>query len=468
MKKLLLLFIGIFFTVRLIAQAIPDGNFEYWNTYTWMDPQYYNSSNEQSFNNGGTTVSCTRVAGYHGLYGVQVTGAGGTAGFFINAYVQNGPPTGGIPYNQKPTGIRFWYKYSPSGTDTAAVLVIFKNSGIAIDSMLIPITGTVSSYTAYTHYKTFPATAPDTVMFGAVSSISVLRNGSGNNGSVFTIDSVTFLGGVSQPTNFNGDFENWSPNDTLLVPTIGSKRWYVSYPNEERTTDAQTGSYALELKTATFMGIPYSSQASTGYHPNCHTGNCPEQGGQPYTLQIDTLEFAYKYSPSTGDTASVNLSFFKNGTTNNVGIYLTTHTTTYRDTIIPFNLPSAPDSVIVTINPTWHNHNIVAPYVGTVLKIDNMVFASQKNTLGTNKITVASGVKVYPNPVINVLNIEFNNLSGAANIFLYDITGREIKQKSSMVDNNITQINTSDLCPGIYFYRVVTQNGSFENKFIKE
>jgi hypothetical protein len=479
MKKLLLLsFISIAFASKLFAQAAPDGGFEYWNTYSWMDPQYFNSSNEQIVRSGGTSFNATRVTpGYHGSYALSLTTTVVSPAYVINANANNGNFKGGIPYtlSKKPTGVRFHYQYAPNTNDTAAVLVIFKKLGSVIDSFLVMVTVPSGGYALQTYAKDTSNFAlgltPDTVIVGAISSLGGISGGSGHPGSVFILDSLalTYNGASAQPSELNGDFENWT-SDTINVPLS----WYdQSYPGVSRTTDAQTGSYALEVQTTTYLGDPEPGQISTGYQPNnCHN-NCHETGGKAFTGQVDTLDFAYKYAPHGTDTANVQLAFIKNGVdTFNTSIFLAGTNSTYKDTIIPFNLPNPYDTVIIGVTSSWHNNfnsnSQYAPYVGSVLKIDNMTFASQKHFLSVNNVTAVTGVKAYPNPTTDVLNLQFTNISGAATISVYDITGRQIKQSNVTINSNVVPVSTTGMSSGIYFYRVTTANGSFENKFIKE
>jgi len=478
MKKLLPLFIGIFLTGALVAQSIPDGGFENWTSATWMDPTYFNTSNDQIFGNAGTAgiANVTQVsAGGWGSFGVQLETSILSVGYMIDGNANGGGFTGGIPYNQQATGISFYYKYAPNTSDTAAVLVIFKKAGHQIDSFFIKIRTAQTNYTLYTYSPSSLLTAPDTIILGAVSSIGALGGGSGHVGSIFTIADITFTGVANQPANLNGTFANWITNN-LYIPT----EWYGNL-GAGRTTDAQSGTYALELQTITDQGSPYVGQVSTAIYPNNCQSNCIPIGGKPYAQLVDTLYFSYKYAPVGTDTAGISMDFYKGlgGTGHQfyVNGSITGAASTYTDVYIPFDLTSigfTPDSVIVSIDPSAHNHYNndaqYAPFVGTVFKVDNIYFGSQRLvTTGINtQSSTATGVKVYPNPAKDVLNFQFTNISGAAHLSVYDITGREIQQSDVTVNNTTIQVNTGGMSPGVYFYKVTTGNGSFENKFIKE
>lgn len=63
----------------------------------------------------------------------------------------------------------------------------------------------------------------------------------------------------------------------------------------------------------------------------------------------------------------------------------------------------------------------------------------------------SKGVRVYPNPVGDVLFIEPGNLNGAFIIELYDLTGRMVETQR-LTDR--TQLNVSHLAPGQYVLRI--------------
>lgn len=82
----------------------------------------------------------------------------------------------------------------------------------------------------------------------------------------------------------------------------------------------------------------------------------------------------------------------------------------------------------------------------------------------TNFSNLKDQVFVYPNPVIDELNV-FTEFSDEMTVYLYDISGKLL-----FVTNEVSQsvkINVSRLTPGMYFIRVKHQNGFYSKKFIK-
>jgi hypothetical protein len=73
-------------------------------------------------------------------------------------------------------------------------------------------------------------------------------------------------------------------------------------------------------------------------------------------------------------------------------------------------------------------------------------------------------VRIYPNPVINSIYIE--SKIGNTQIVITDISGNiKMKQKTS---TPLTTIDISDFSKGIYFVKVINDNGIIVKKFVKE
>jgi hypothetical protein len=77
----------------------------------------------------------------------------------------------------------------------------------------------------------------------------------------------------------------------------------------------------------------------------------------------------------------------------------------------------------------------------------------------------AGTISVYPNPVIDKLNINLPQF-GLAEITLYDIASRKIAQQHF---TNSVSLNTEHLAKGIYIYEVSNENGTIrKGKIVKE
>ncbi len=380
MKKQLLTLAAAFVSFASFAQTIPNGNFENWTVTTVENPQFFMCGNQEGDNgNYPSTPPVTKTTdAYHGTYAIRMTSALFNNGTDTSkAWVADGNPgqtvTGGIPYNQTPTGVRFYYKANCAAGDTAINLVIFKKNGLVIGQYFTTIGNQASNYTLFTHtFSPALSQTPDTVVFACASSNLMYHDA--YPGSMLQIDSVSFTGVASQPTNFNGDFELWQNDSRYNI--VG---WNADRPNQ--TTDKYKGTYALELMTSPpgfGNNQPQMGYASTGYSDQSGT-----YGGLPFGNQVDTLVFYYKYLPAnyplSTDSAQFNFMCKNNGVfINNLGgstQRLLGYSGSYKKVEIPINLASVPDSMIIMLQSSkWP---LLNSYVGSDFKIDQMYLKSQ-------------------------------------------------------------------------------------------
>lgn len=80
----------------------------------------------------------------------------------------------------------------------------------------------------------------------------------------------------------------------------------------------------------------------------------------------------------------------------------------------------------------------------------------QVGAVGIQNINeVKHSISCYPNPVNDNLFFEFNlEPNSKGEIIIFDLTGRKVKQESITSSENNSQMNISDLNPGIYLWTV--------------
>jgi hypothetical protein len=474
--KLLSFFSFICLGWNALAQnAVPNGNFETWNSSTFESPQNYPYSSNENALATSLPFNCVKTTdSYHGTYAVKLTteiANGDTIfGYFVNINPNNGNPltwTGGFAYAQKPTGIKGYYKSSIAAGDTALIVVAFSKAGTNIGSYVHKFYGTHSTYTPFSFTLT-PALSqtPDSVAFAATSS-NALSKQQVINGSMFQIDSVSFTGVTSQPTLFNGDFETWQ-STTVKMPA----NWYLQNGQSmtaTQTTDSEQGTYAIELQSyaSNHNGNPVAqaSTVSTGYYPNHCNGSCTELGGYPYTAINDSLIFSYKYVPSGNDSAQVFVTFKKNGTQIYGFLQNLGGTSSYKTVKIPFSIVGqTPDSVIVQFQSSmWQDSSIA--YVGSDLKIDNVYFKSQQLATAVLGASTDNGISLYPNPNRGVFTVTTNVSTSTIEI----TNGLGQKIYSQDMNSNYSEINLSGQPKGIYQYLIQSDAKTISRgKFIIE
>ena len=93
----------------------------------------------------------------------------------------------------------------------------------------------------------------------------------------------------------------------------------------------------------------------------------------------------------------------------------------------------------------------------TVQTWNDVIIIDENTATGINEIEAVNNLKLYPNPVKDVLNIEFNTIqTDVINIQIMTYTGQIISNVNinSYAGNNTVSISTTDLNSGIYFVRI--------------
>jgi DNA-directed RNA polymerase alpha subunit len=78
---------------------------------------------------------------------------------------------------------------------------------------------------------------------------------------------------------------------------------------------------------------------------------------------------------------------------------------------------------------------------------------------------LTSSFNVYPNPVNDKLYIETLTQTQTLTVEIYDVYGR---QQSMVNGQQSTVIDVTSLNSGVYFVKVVTENGEAVRRFIKK
>ena len=130
MKKHLFIILVTLSSTLLFGQSIPNGGFESWNTTTYEDPLYYQTSNMHSDNGGIGSVNAAKTTdAYNGNFAIKLTttalGIDTNFAYFANGDPGKNPPGGGMPYSQTPTGFRLHYKSNIMAGDSGFILVMF-------------------------------------------------------------------------------------------------------------------------------------------------------------------------------------------------------------------------------------------------------------------------------------------------------------------------------------------------------
>lgn len=77
-------------------------------------------------------------------------------------------------------------------------------------------------------------------------------------------------------------------------------------------------------------------------------------------------------------------------------------------------------------------------------------------TVGINNFElIKSSISSFPNPANDILNFNYNlGHNSQGEIYIYDLVGKKVKHKQITNSENNSQINVSDLNPGIYIWTI--------------
>ena len=77
-------------------------------------------------------------------------------------------------------------------------------------------------------------------------------------------------------------------------------------------------------------------------------------------------------------------------------------------------------------------------------------------------------IKVWPNPTSGVLSINTQDIKGQVKISIVNAVGEEIKKQHKELENNLYELDVSDLPEGIYLLRIETEKGIMTKKVVVE
>lgn len=438
--------------------TLPNGNFENWTSIPYREPTGYETSNREVYRQQ-LPFNCERSTdAYHGSYAVKLTTVGNATdtmfGYIVNTQAEGDPNTwhGGAPVSGTPTALRGYYKSDIKAGDTAWIIMAFSKNGQNIGTYLHKLTGQQTTYTLFT-LSLQPALSqtPDSVMLAAVSSNAMEENGIA--GSMLLLDSVSLVGIAAQPAALNGDFESWA--DNLAEELLG---WYTDDSRQItsiRTTDAYKGNYAVVLGTnlEDHDGIMRlrGNRISTGYYPrDCNP--CDQMGGYPFSSNLDTVCFWYKYTAKSGSQGQAWVNLKKNGTNmfgNNV--YLT-NSPNWQYAEIVVMPPQTPDTLVFEAQTLRWDDSLLM-YDGATLIIDEVQLKSQPLHTGLLRATAVNGWNIYPNPVRETLTLEIpSGHTQSIRVKLINTMGQTVLEQAA--SESAIRMEVRSLKRGIYLYAI--------------
>ncbi len=123
-------------------------------------------------------------------------------------------------------------------------------------------------------------------------------------------------------------------------------------------------------------------------------------------------------------------------------------------------------------NEVWLKGNPLQPEITSESTIINLDRTPPNGTVYTfynywesiSETRIANGLKVFPNPVTDVLKLKLSGDAGIHTIRVLTIAGREI-----LAETNREEIHVSSLDPGLYIIEVISEEGAVSRvKFRKD
>jgi len=456
MKKRLLFIANAFILLAWQASAqesVLNGGFESWTTTSFENPTHYVSSNIALMVNSHKVTDA-----YHGTYAIKVETHDDLNIGFVSNYTPNSMPPwhGGLAYNQKPAGLRGYCIVNSEEGDSATILVNFSKEGQNIGLYMFKIGGSSEEYEPFVMEFDPPLEeTPDSVIILFTSSDAL--NMISIPGSSLTIDSISFTGVAEQPDWFNGDFEQWESFE-VYTPEDWYQDIYIDSELLTRTTDSRSGEYAVELTTYLGMndGRPAAEAqqlTNTYWDWDC---SC-EKGGSPFSNSVDTLIFWYKYNPLGGDSAFMDMNFYKDGESlAGIRKYITA-AADYTEMMVPFDIYQEPDTVRFRfMSSDWTDTLLTS--VGTTLILDDIHFASKPLASGIKNYNSLPQLSVFPNPGKGVFTLT-SKLPGST-LQIFNSAGTLVF--ATRIDGESVKVDMGLPPKGLYMLQLKNERGQFQ------
>lgn len=247
------------------------------------------------------------------------------------------------------------------------------------------------------------------------------------------LSTATFAQNLKNPS-----FEDWSTDQILAYDTADHWKSNYIYGLAEQSvvesSDAQDGSKSVLLQNSDF-GQPGDLRQAI---PNV-------------SFDEDAFVGYYKTDLQKNDSALIRVTYQK-GTDQVLStseMYIKTNTTDWTYFQIKLDKKNGADSIIVYFHSSIEGKD-------NSFWIDNLGFDNFVSTEGPSN----NEATVFPNPAEDVLNIQFGQNEGSANISLIDMTGRVVYQvNNENIDANSHQINTAGFQSGMYLLKT-EENGT--------
>jgi hypothetical protein len=443
----------IYFTLSLLtlvfgakAQSgiIQNGGFENWtNTFLFDYTTSWSSSNTDEYNG----VPCVAKSTDHitGLYSAEITAKeigtnpDTTFGYVFHGVVGGSGPATGIVYPSNFNEIRFKYKCDLPVGDSMFIIVFRYVGGVETEQIIASAAYGVKN--VWTSGSVMVSANPQDELFLAFILGNPFSGTNPTPNAWARIEDVQMFNAGTLTTALpDPSFESWSAQNVENPASwFTMNELFAGTPNVNalKTTDFNTGAYALEMKTLMDPNGVDTVQSFVSVGPIVFNGFNPFTA-VPYNANPTTFSGNYKYVANNGDQGWINATFYQAGV--NIGAVFQgcVANANYVNFSLPITLAGTPDSVSIVCfsgdNP------------GSVLKVDDLAFSGGNVSLDEFS---ASKFSMYPNPATD------NVMLKADGIYSYEIVsvlGAVIASSENM--NGAISVDISKFSAGSYYVNI--------------
>lgn len=266
----------------------------------------------------------------------------------------------------------------------------------------------------------------------------------------------------------NSGFETWSNFGLYQDPSNWvSANLVSSFGGEEvaqKTTDAHTGSFALELSTA-IVSIMGETDTIPGMAVLAASAMQEGNGGTPFAFRPDSLEGWFKLSSPDNENFLILaiLTRWDNVTNSQITVGATqfssaSESAAYQRFSAPFVYDDngTPDTLQIIVA-----NSMSEGYSQNVLKVDDLGFV-YNTTAGLQ--TLEHNVTAFPNPAHDKFYLK--GLNGRSAVRILNATGETVYETE--VSESEAAISVESLPAGSYIYELGLEGGVSRGRFVKQ
>ena len=480
--KNLTLFIGIIvvlgFAFKSLNAQIPNASFENWeNVNAGLHPEEWQTFDVLAHfvsNQRGILRSDDSQVGSYAMLMEPSDFGDGPEGQLAFLGSMPGGDSGQISLTEKPESVTIQYK-SELDQDESSITFLFYDADdqvVMAENVLLQTTDGSYAQETFNFDDLNQPAVPDisgySIIISSHESDDVIAN------DYLILDEISFNDVNHQIPN--GDFEDWwevtfdEPEGWNTTNHISA---FFNNISVNATSDAYTGSYAMEVSPFSIFGAASGmididddrfAFAITGEFTG-FPEDYPEPGFAVSDDEDPVVSGFYKYEQAhQSDSASIGLLLYDQGEV------------VHEDQI---DLEPSTDYTYFVLEPELTDDiSFDMATVGVVLTstesadgkitVDNL----QWNEGSTNSIDLMKGlsndnVRSYPNPVKDTWNIELPGKYAEGTVYIYDIKGTLI-EKATMKNQSRKTIDLGHIDNGAYFYSIDTGDSVYRGRFVKE